>query len=161
MIKTHTTKYFKMSNEPIKIKKEANDGGEEAAKRQKMEEEPLDAKLDKLNEQIKLKSGAHVNIGLEVEKLRKEKNDLLRQKQKIYFMILCFTGDPIHLAKKSTHKTGLFSTLEKAMHWLPKCGRSHAMAGVVWHYGIWPVDSNSGDIDFEILDKPLYDFPYK
>ena len=149
-----------MSNETIKIKKEANDGGEEAAKRQKMEDEPIDAKLDKLNEQIRLKSGAHVNIGLEVKRLHKERAQLLRQKQKLYFKIIC-CPDIYVQSIASIHTIGLFSTIEKAMQWIPADGKSLGAKGVRWHYGLWPVDSGSGDIDFSILDnKPASEFPY-
>jgi hypothetical protein len=46
------------------------------------------------------------------------------------------------------------------MQWIPADGKTLGIRNVIWHYGLWPVDSGSKDIDFNILDCKPENFPY-
>jgi hypothetical protein len=128
-----------MSNETSEIKEDVENIVEESAKHQQVENEQ--------NEDIDAK-------------LYAQKVELLKQKQKIYFMILCYPySDKYGNDIRGLHLVGLFSSVEKAMEYIPISRKSYSN-GVSWLYSLWPVNSDT-NIDFRMLDRKFSAFPYK
>jgi hypothetical protein len=150
-----------MSNEISEIKEDVEDVVEESAKRQKVEHEQnedIDAQLSAIEKQIKTEQYARDVIDKHINTLEDKRVELLRQKQKLYFRILC-TSDK---TTADAHAMGLFSTVEKAMEQIPASGNSYEKkSGITWYYSLKPLDSSTKNIEFDILDKPVYEFPYK
>lgn len=88
-----------------------------------------------------------------IQELEK-KRTLLYKKHDVVFRILCTPSKRNHV----THRTGYFSTYEKAENIIPKDGSYDDEDNCHWHYTI--VSEKSKEDMMGNIDKPLRNFPY-
>ncbi len=117
--------------------------------------EELDSTIKQLDDKAEKLTIKKRKLDEQLQTLKQKRTKILCEKYDKVFSILCTPSKNNH----TTHRTGCFSTYEKAKTNIPVSGKSYDdYDNCYWYYSV--VVQKPEEVDMNKLDKSIPNFPY-